>query len=319
VSASIVLGVLLAGIPSPVAGASPRGQLEDFVRKATMVLSEATDAGRAEEDLRELGRVLFDGPGAARRVLGPHALGAGEAEELVWRLGDVLQRASLDRVLARLPRDRPPAVRFVAEEMGAGGRVALVRTVVRARDGADVWVDYIMTRASADWLVYDVVVDGVSLIENYRAQVAQVVRASSYAGLMARLKAITTTRGPLETPQPVVTYFGPGRADLDPASLRGVETVAAWLKVNGQGRVVVEGHSDDRGDPHTNHVLAERRASTIRSRLVALGVPAERVAVVSRGDRQPVCRESREACWGRNRRAVLRITPERALRPVAGL
>jgi outer membrane protein OmpA-like peptidoglycan-associated protein len=284
-----------------------------------MIISAARDADRAEEDLRELGRALFDGPGAARRILGRpgSALGAAETEELVWRLGDVLQRASLDRVRARLPRDRPPAIRFVAEEMGAGGRVALVRTVVRANDGADVRVDYIMTRASNDWLVHDVVIDGISLIENYRAQVAQIVRVSSYAGLMARLKAIAPSGGPLETPPPVITYFGPGRTDLGPASRRDVETVATWLRANGHVRVVVEGHSDDRGDSHANHVLAERRASTIRSHLVALGVSVERVAVVSRGDRQPVCHESHEACWGRNRRAVLRITPERALAPAA--
>src|SRR5207302_172739 len=83
-------------------------------------------------------------------------------------------------------RDRPPAIRLVGEEVGAGGRVALVRTVVEAKDGTDVRFDYVMTKAGANWLVHDVVVDGVSLIENYRAQVAHVLRASSYAGLVAR-------------------------------------------------------------------------------------------------------------------------------------
>ncbi len=59
--------------------------------------------------------------------------------------------------------------------------------MIRAKDGTDVRFDYVMTKVGASWLVHDVVVDGVSLIENYRAQVAQVLRASSYAGLVARL------------------------------------------------------------------------------------------------------------------------------------
>jgi hypothetical protein len=46
-----------------------------------------------------------------------------------------------------------------------------------------------MTKVGANWLVHDIVVDGVSLIENYHAQVAHVVRASSYAGLVARLRS----------------------------------------------------------------------------------------------------------------------------------
>jgi phospholipid transport system substrate-binding protein len=56
-----------------------------------------------------------------------------------------------------------------------------------------------MTKAGANWLVHDVVVDGVSLIENYRAQVAHVLRASSYAGLVARLRSGAAAGGPSST------------------------------------------------------------------------------------------------------------------------
>ncbi len=95
--------------------------------------------------------------------------------------------------------------------MGAGGRVALVRTMVLAKDGTDVRFDYVMTKAGANWLVHDVVVDGVSLIENYRAQVAHVLRASSYAGLVARLRSEAAAGG--STPYPPVQHAAPQNAE----------------------------------------------------------------------------------------------------------
>jgi ABC-type transporter MlaC component len=189
--------------PSPAASASPREQLDDFFRKATTVLSEASDASQTQHEIRQLARLLFDVPGAARHVLEPEwsALSVVEREEFIRLFGDRLLWGYLSIVRGKLPRDRPPTIRLIGEEVGAGGRVALVRTMIRAKDGADVRFDYVMTKAGANWLVHDVVVDGVSLIENYRAQVAHVLRASSYAGLVARLRSGDAPGGPSSTRQ----------------------------------------------------------------------------------------------------------------------
>jgi len=203
-SVSLLIGILLMAHPSRAASASPREQLDDFFRKATTVLSEASHASQAQHEIRQLARLLFDVPGAARRVLEPEwsALSVVEREEFIRLFGDRLLGGYLSLVRGKLPRDRPPAIRLVGEEVGAGGRVALVRTMIRAKDGADVRFDYVMTKAGANWLVHDVVVDGVSLIENYRAQIAQVLRTSSYAGLVARLRSGAAAGGPSSTRQP---------------------------------------------------------------------------------------------------------------------
>ena len=203
-SVSLLIGILLMAHPSPAASASPREQLDDFFRKATTVLSEASHASQAQHEIRQLARLLFDVPGAARRVLEPEwsALSVVEREEFIRLFGDRLLGGYLSLVRGKLPGDRPPAIHLVGEEMGAGGRVALVRTMIRAKDGTDVRFDYVMTKAGASWLVHDVVVDGVGLIENYRAQVAHVLRASSYAGLVARLRSETAAGGPSPTRQP---------------------------------------------------------------------------------------------------------------------
>ncbi len=203
-SVSLLIGILLMAHPSPAASASPREQLDDFFRKATTVFSEASQASQAQHEIRQLARLLFDVPGAARRVLEPEwsALSVVEREEFIRLFGDRLLWGYLSIVRGKLPGDRPPAIRLVGEEMGAGGRVALVRTMIRAKDGTDVRFDYVMTKVGANWLVHDVVVDGVSLIENYRAQVAQVLRASSYAGLVAQLRSGAAAGGSSSTRQP---------------------------------------------------------------------------------------------------------------------
>src|SRR5437660_12564286 len=216
-SVSLLIGILLMVHLSPAASAAPREQLDDFFRQATTVLSEASDASQARHEIRQLARHRFDVRGAARRVREPEwsALSVVEREEFIRLFGDRLLWGYLSIVRGKLPRDRPPTIRLVGEEVGAGGRVALVRTMVGGKDATDVRFDYVMTKAGANWLVHDVVVDGVSLIENYRAQVAHVLRASSYAGLMARLRSEAAAGGPASTRQ-AESRTAAGRSARDP-------------------------------------------------------------------------------------------------------
>jgi peptidoglycan-associated lipoprotein len=65
----------------------------------------------------------------------------------------------------------------------------------------------------------------------------------------------------------------------------------------------VEGHCDERGSAEYNLGLGDRRASSARDFLVQLGVPADRLKTISYGKERPVCTESDESCWQRNRRA----------------
>src|SRR5438132_14042942 len=100
--------------PSPAASAPPREQLDDFFRKATTVLSEASHASQAHHEIRQLARVLFDVPRAARRVLEPEwsALSVVEREEFIRLFGARLLRGYLSIVLSKMPQNRPPAIRI---------------------------------------------------------------------------------------------------------------------------------------------------------------------------------------------------------------
>lgn len=66
----------------------------------------------------------------------------------------------------------------------------------------DTPVDFRVVKKDASWLVYDVVVDGASLVHNYRAQMARVMREGTYRGLVEQLKARAVMVKRFESPRP---------------------------------------------------------------------------------------------------------------------
>lgn len=270
-------------------------------------MSVATSAPQARDDVRDLARGLFDGRRAARRALAAEwdDRTAAERDEFAHLFTNALERTWLAMVKARLPRDRPPEIRIVDEQIGDGD-AALVRTRIRTRDDDHLPLEYVMSGAGGTWRIHDVVIDDVSLVDNFRAQFARIGRTSSYAEIASRLRALedADVAGPL-----VVAYFDTDRADLGPAAQRDLSRVAARFVTDRQARALVESHADQRGDVRSNYRLARRRADAIRRHLVSLGVADDRIVTVVYGDQQPLCRERLEACWERNRRAVVRLAP----------
>jgi len=314
-----VVGMLFALLVIPglsSAAPSPRAEIETFFERAKGILDDATDLKQARAEFRGLTHALFDGRAAARQALGAEwdkRTPAGR-DEFARVFSDVLERAYLEIVQGQLPRYREPSLRVISEDVN-GGRQAVVRTSVMAKDGRDVRMDYTMGRAGERWRVYDVVIDGVSLVDNYRAQFARVLRAASYSELLERLRdaagpeALGVAATDADAPAEAVVYFGANRAALAAGARRELEKVAPKLAANRQARIVVEGHADGRGDSRSNDVLAERRALAIRQHLVTSGIDADRIATVAYGDRRPVCQDRAEKCWALNRRAEVRLTP----------
>jgi peptidoglycan-associated lipoprotein len=107
--------------------------------------------------------------------------------------------------------------------------------------------------------------------------------------------------------------LGDAYFDLDSSQIRSdaqpvLQKDADWLKRWRSTKVTVEGHADSRGTAEYNLSLGDRRASAVRDYLVNLGVPVDRIQVVSKGKEQPVCTEENEACWQQNRRGHFLIT-----------
>ncbi|MBI2828449.1 MAG: OmpA family protein [Acidobacteria bacterium] len=83
---------------------------------------------------------------------------------------------------------------------------------------------------------------------------------------------------------------------------------AEWLRRWTSTRITIEGHCDARGTGEYNLALGERRANAVKEYLASLGLAADRVLVVSKGEESPVCFEEHEGCWQQNRRGHPIIT-----------
>lgn len=81
-----------------------------------------------------------------------------------------------------------------------------------------------------------------------------------------------------------------------------------WMKRWASTKVMIEGHADSRGTNEYNLALGERRASATRDYLVGLGIPMDRMTIVSKGEEQPFCKEENESCWQQNRRGHFIVT-----------
>ncbi len=105
--------------------------------------------------------------------------------------------------------------------------------------------------------------------------------------------------------------------DFDQADLR--EADRATLVRNGEAMkkfdflvVTLEGHADERGTIEYNLALSDRRARTAYDYLISIGIESSRIKAVAYGKEIPVCSESTEDCWQRNRRAHFAVTGKTA-------
>lgn len=81
---------------------------------------------------------------------------------------------------------------------------------------------------------------------------------------------------------------------------KNADFMRRWLTT----RISVEGHADSRGTNEYNLALGQRRSNAVREYMVSLGIAADRIVVVSKGEESPLCTEETEPCWERNRRGA---------------
>ncbi len=102
-------------------------------------------------------------------------------------------------------------------------------------------------------------------------------------------------------------FFGYDRSDLTSDARSTLERQAQWLSQYQNVNIVIEGHADERGTREYNLALGERRATSVRNYLVALGVSPTRVRTISYGKERPAVMGSNPAAWAQNRRGVTTV------------
>lgn len=102
-------------------------------------------------------------------------------------------------------------------------------------------------------------------------------------------------------------YFATDSSELDERARETLRRQAAWLNVNEQARVTIEGHADERGTREYNLALGDRRASATRGYLIGVGIDESRIEKISYGKERPVAIGSDTASWSQNRRTETTI------------
>jgi phospholipid transport system substrate-binding protein len=129
---------------------------------------------------------IFDFGEMARRSLGQHWAKQTPAEqkEFVGLFTALIQRSYIAKVDQQ---DAAGRMTYRGETMDADH--AVVQTTVALSNGSEMPLDYRMHALHDHWQVYDLSIDGISLVANYRSQFNRIIRTSSYGALVARLKS----------------------------------------------------------------------------------------------------------------------------------
>jgi peptidoglycan-associated lipoprotein len=105
-----------------------------------------------------------------------------------------------------------------------------------------------------------------------------------------------------------VVYFDFDRDNLKPEFQAIIACHAKYLIDRPSARVTLEGNADERGTREYNLGLGERRGNSVQSAIIGGGGSAGQMNVVSYGEERPVCTESNEDCWAKNRRVEIVYT-----------
>lgn len=142
--------------------------------------------------------------------------------------------------------------------------------------------------------------------------------ASGPGGNQTATATVTVIPPPTPTPTPVPTpppmsdeqilaqtitdiFFDFDKADLRPEAQAALAKAAPVIKSHGNWVIRIEGNCDERGSIEYNLALGERRAAAAQQALTQNGVSASQIKTISNGKEKPVCTESTEDCWQRNR------------------
>ena len=104
-------------------------------------------------------------------------------------------------------------------------------------------------------------------------------------------------------------FFNYDSSDLDSDALELLQDQVAWLKQNSNVSVTIEGHCDSRGTREYNLALGERRAYSVKSFLISLGVEDNRISIISFGKEKLQSLENNEKAWAQSRTAITAINP----------
>jgi len=174
---------------SPVSAGAPAEQIQGAVEKVVATLKDPKlkSAAKKQERLDQLRQVIypkFDFAEMAKRSLGSHwqKRNADEQREFVKLFTELIENAYLDNLEAY----DGEKVAITCEKQDK--EFAEVNSKMVTKKGEEFAINYKLHQAGSDWKVYDIVIENVSLVNNYRSQFNRVIAQSSFEDLFRRMK-----------------------------------------------------------------------------------------------------------------------------------
>lgn len=169
------------------------GEPTEAIRKITdKIISIVKDPAlkspekKGEKDrlIRAAAEEIFDREEMSRRTLAQHwrKRTPAEREEFMVLFEDLLEQTYIDRVKGY------SGEKVLYEGEKVEGNYALVKVDIMTKQGTKIPVLYRLKKKEAGWLVYDLSIEGVSLVNNYRTQFNSIIMQSSFEGLIKKLK-----------------------------------------------------------------------------------------------------------------------------------
>ena len=186
-----ILILLFALVPARGAwGGAPSDQLRAGIDRVFKILGDPELDGDKKLTQRRTAIVIvanemFDFGEMAKRSLGQYWAQRTPTErgEFVRLFTELVQRSYISKV------DQHGAHKMTVQGERIDGDYAVVRTTLPLSSGHEMPIDYSMHSTDDRWQVYDLSIDGISLVANYRAQFNKIIRTSSYEALVAKFKS----------------------------------------------------------------------------------------------------------------------------------
>ena len=173
--------------------ATAQEQLKGAIERVVSTLDSAAmkGEGKAAERraaVRQIANEIFDFGEIARRSLGRYWQPLSEAQraEFVELFSDLLERSYISKI------ELYGGEKIIYNGERVDGDLAIVSTKIITKNGTEVPIDYRLFRRGDNWKVYDVNIEGISLVSNYRTQFNKIIQSNGYSTLVDRMKAKQT-------------------------------------------------------------------------------------------------------------------------------
>jgi phospholipid transport system substrate-binding protein len=176
---------------APARAGEPTEQLRQRIDRVVKILQDkelASEARAADRRaaVRKVALEIFDFEETAKRALGRHwrERTPAEQQDFLKLFTDLLEESYIGKIEGY----QGEKITYAGDTIE--GDLATVRTrIITPKAGSEIPVDYRMLRQSGGWRVYDVIIEGVSLVANYRTQFNKVIQTASFDELMKKMRA----------------------------------------------------------------------------------------------------------------------------------